>query len=73
MRVLLGMIIGGFLVVAVAYIHDTMQVESAAAAPANLQPQTMVNWQVARREVEKSWSNVSTGARSAWLKMSSHI
>jgi hypothetical protein len=71
MRVLLGMIVGGFLVVAVAYIHDTTQLQSAA--PAGLQPQTVVNWQIARQEVEKGWSTVSTGARSAWLKMSAHI
>ena len=73
MRVLLGMIIGGFLVVAAAYTHDTLQSETTAAAPAVGQPQTVVNWQVARQEVEKGWSSVSTGARSAWLKLSAHI
>ncbi len=55
MRVFLGIILGGLLTIAAAYIHDSMMVDRQGASA-----QAMVNWDVVSRE----WQGLQTDVRA---------
>ena len=64
MRILFGIILGGFLVVGGAYIYDSHNALEAANAPASVQ-RPLVNWDV----VGTKWQIVTQRARSEWNRL----
>lgn len=64
MRILFGIILGGFLVVGGAYIYDSHNALEAANAPASVQ-RPLVNWDV----VGTKWQIVTERARSEWSRI----
>lgn len=64
MRVLFGIILGGFLTVGAAYLYDSHHALEAANAPASVQ-RPLVNWDV----VETKWQQLSVRARSEWFRV----
>lgn len=64
MRVLFGIILGGFLTVGAAYLYDSHHALEAANAPASVQ-RPLVNWDV----VETKWQQLTVRARSEWFRV----
>ena len=64
MRILFGIILGGFLVVGGAYVYDSHNALEAANAPASVQ-RPLVNWDV----VETKWQQLTVRARSEWFRV----
>lgn len=64
MRILLGIILGGFLVVGGAYVYDSHNALEAVNAPASVQ-RPLVNWDV----VGTKWQRVTERARSEWNRL----
>ena len=64
MRVLLGVILGGFLTVGGTYLYDSHHALEATKAPASAQ-RPMVNWDV----VGAKWQRLSQRARSEWTRV----
>ena len=64
MRILFGIILGGFLVVGGAYVYDSHNALEAANAPASVQ-RPLVNWDV----VGTKWQRVTERARSEWSRI----
>ena len=64
MRILFGIILGGFLVVGGAYVYDSHNALEAANAPASVQ-RPLVNWDV----VGTKWQTVTERARSEWSRI----
>jgi hypothetical protein len=64
MRILLGMILGGVLVVGGAYVYDSHNALEAVNAPASVQ-RPLVNWDV----VGTKWQQVTERARSEWNRL----
>ena len=64
MRILLGIILGGFLVVGGAYVYDSHNALEAANAPTSVQ-RPLVNWDV----VGTKWQRVTERARSEWSRI----
>jgi len=64
MRILFGIILGGFLVVGGAYVYDSHNALEAANAPASVQ-RPLVNWDV----VGTKWQIVTQRARSEWNRL----
>jgi len=64
MRILFGIILGGFLVVGGAYVYDSHNALEAANAPASVQ-RPLVNWDV----VGTKWQIVTERARSEWSRI----
>ncbi|HEY5217878.1 MAG TPA: hypothetical protein VIJ17_13400 [Pseudolabrys sp.] len=64
MRILFGIILGGFLVVGGAYVYDSHNALEAANAPASVQ-RPLVNWDV----VGTKWQIVTERARSEWNRL----
>jgi hypothetical protein len=66
MRLLLGMILGVFLTIGVAYVSDASSSGSASAAgQTTIEQRPMVNWDV----VSKNWQDLSLGVRNTWHKL----
>ncbi len=61
MRVLLGIILGGFLTVGGAYLYDQHNALDVVNAPATTQ-QPLVNWDT----VGTKWQQLTGRARSEW-------
>lgn len=61
MRLLLGIIIGGFLTVGGAYLYDSSNAMAAINEPANAQ-RSLVNWDV----VGTKWQSLTQRARAEW-------
>jgi hypothetical protein len=68
MRVLFGMIIGAFLTVGVAYVHDNWSNNTASTSP-SLADSRMVNWDV----VGANWRIVRERARDTWTMLSQKV
>jgi len=64
MRILFGIILGGFLVVGGAYVYDSHNALEAANAPTSVQ-RPLVNWDV----VGTKWQRVTERARSEWNRL----
>ena len=64
MRILFGIILGGFLVVGGAYVYDSHNALEAVNAPASVQ-RPLVNWDV----VGTKWQRVTERARSEWSRL----
>lgn len=64
MRILFGIILGGFLVVGGAYVYDSHNALEAVNAPASVQ-RPLVNWDV----VGTKWQRVTERARSEWNRL----
>jgi len=64
MRVLFGIILGAVLTVGGAYLYDSHNAATAAAAPASLQ-RPLVNWDV----VGTKWQQFSERARAEWSRL----
>lgn len=69
MRVFLGMILGGLLLVATVYAIDAWNTSSTAAGPSAVTNRTMVNWDV----VDTNWNTFKSRAREGWAKLSARI
>ena len=71
MRVLLGMILGAFLTVGAAFLHDTWTTGPALSDPpsATVEQRAMVNWDV----VGTNWRRVKQNVREAWTTLSHTI
>jgi hypothetical protein len=68
MRVFLGVLLGIFITIAGAYIHDSMTVGTAVAtaqAPAGDVTKPMVNWDV----VDHNWHVFTDRVRHAWNRL----
>lgn len=66
MNTLVGMILGCLLTVGVVYVHDTMATSTVANGEAAAS-RTIVNWDIAATE----WHHVTSGVRTAWIKLNS--
>jgi len=67
MRVFLGMILGGLLLVAGVYVYDSMQTSTVAGGEVAEANRTIVNWDVAEAE----WHVLKTRAHDDWIRLSS--
>ncbi len=66
MRVFVGIILGIFLTIGVAYVYDaSTSGPSQTGAQATVQPRPMVNWDV----VSTNWQGWSLGVRNTWNKL----
>ena len=63
MRLLLGIILGGFLTVGGAYIYDSYNATAGATDAARVQ-RTLVNWDV----VGSKWQQLTERARAEWSR-----
>ena len=63
MRLLFGIILGGFLTVGGAYIYDSHNATAGAADAARVQ-KTLVNWDV----VGTKWQQLTERARAEWSR-----
>jgi hypothetical protein len=61
MRLVLGIILGGFLTVGAAYLYDSHNAAVAIETPASA-PRPLVNWDV----VSVKWQHLAERARSEW-------
>ena len=68
MRVLFGMILGAFLTVGVAYVHDSGSSSAASTSPV-LADSRMVNWDV----VGANMRIVRDRARETWTMLSQKV
>jgi len=64
MRVLLGIVLGAFLTVGGAYLHDTNSARLVSGAPASEQ-RPLVNWDV----VGTQWGRLTQRARAEWTRL----
>lgn len=64
MRLLLGIILGGFLTVGGAYLYDSHN-SLAAIETAASTPRPLVNWEV----VGRKWQHLTERARSEWQRV----
>lgn len=64
MRLLFGIILGGFLTVGAAYLYDSHNAAAATQTPASAQ-RPLVNWDV----VSVKWQRLSERARSEWTRV----
>ena len=64
MRLLLGIIIGGFLTVGGAYLYDSHNALEAANSPSTAQ-RPLVNWET----VNTTWQQLTVRARSEWNRV----
>ena len=73
MRIFLGMILGAFVAVSAAFLHDTWGTGSSAAttgsASSPVEHRPMVNWDV----VGENWRVVRQRARDAWTTLSHKV
>jgi hypothetical protein len=67
MRVFLGMILGGLLLVAGVYIYDSMSTSTVASGQTAQANRTIVNWD----RVAADWDVLKRRARDDWIKLSS--
>ena len=67
MRVFLGMILGGLLLVAGVYVYDSMQTSSVANGEVATANRTIVNWDVAAAD----WHALKIRAHDDWIRLSS--
>src|ERR1700722_4552946 len=67
MRVFLGMILGGLLLVAGVYTYDSMQTSTVANGEVAQSNRTIVNWDVAATD----WHALKTRAHDDWIRLSS--
>lgn len=65
MRILLGIILGVFLTIGVAYIHDATLNPPASGSATIERP--MVNWDV----VTVDWQDLKTRVNAGWRKLQS--
>lgn len=66
MRLFLGIILGVFLTIGVAYLYDASISEpSKAAAQTSIEQRPMVNWDV----VNRNWQSLSLGVRTTWNRL----
>jgi hypothetical protein len=68
MRVLFGMILGAFLTVGVAFVHDNWS-NNTASTSSSLADSRMVNWDV----VGANWRVVRERARDTWTMLSQKV
>jgi len=66
MRMLLGIIVGGFMTVGAAYIYDSHNALDAVNAPASAQ-RPLVNWDI----VSNKWQHLTVRARTEWTRLAS--
>lgn len=64
MRLLFGIILGGFLTVGAAYLYDSNHAAAAMQASASAQ-RPLVNWDV----VSVKWQHLTERARSEWSRI----
>lgn len=67
MQTLFGIIVGIFLTVAVAYIHDASITAPAPGSNATVAERQMVNWDV----VGTNWRQLKSGVAQGWHKLQS--
>jgi hypothetical protein len=67
MRILFGIIVGFFLAIGVAYIHDANLTAASTNPNANVAERPMVNWDV----VDTSWQKIRTSVQIGWRKLQS--
>jgi hypothetical protein len=68
MRFLLGIIVGVFLTIGVAFVSDASTTRtSASATQSSAEQQPMVNWDV----VSRNWQSLSLGVRHTWDRLAS--
>lgn len=64
MRLLLGIILGGFLTVGGAYLYDSHHALAAGTGSASVQ-RSLVNWDV----VGTKWQHLTERARAEWTRL----
>ena len=69
MRVLFGIILGAFLTVGVAFIHDNWSSDTTSTSSSSLAQSRMVNWDV----VGANWRVVKDRARDTWTMLSQKV
>jgi hypothetical protein len=71
MRIFLGMILGAFLTIGAAFLHDswTAAPSTTGTAGNTVEQRPMVNWDV----VGENWRVVQRRARDAWTSLSHKI
>jgi hypothetical protein len=69
MRLILGMLLGAFLLIAGAYYHDSMQTSTVASGPDATQNRPMVNWDV----VEANWNSFKIRVQESWADLRARI
>jgi hypothetical protein len=67
MRTFIGMVLGCFLTIAGAYVHDLTVTSTAANGMPASTSNTLVNWDVAAHK----WSYIKNTVRTAWVKLQS--
>ncbi len=67
MRILFGIIVGFFLAIGVAYIHDTNLTARSTNPNSIVMERPMVNWDV----VDTSWQNFKASVQIGWHKLQS--
>jgi hypothetical protein len=66
MRFFLGLVVGVFLTIGVAYLADA-SISSPSSSTAQAEQRPMVNWDV----VDKNWRSLTLGVRNTWNKLAS--
>ena len=69
MRLILGMLLGAFLLVAGAYYHDSMSTSTVAAGSTAAEQRPMVNWDV----VETNWASFKVKIQEGWADLRARI
>jgi hypothetical protein len=73
MRFLLGMIVGCLLLVVGVYLHDAPRVAVQPDNQTLAGNETIVNWNVARREVDRGWTTLKVRAREGWTRIAAQF
>lgn len=68
MRLLIGMMIGGFLTVGGAYLYDTRHADAVPGQPVSVQ-RPLVNWDV----VDATWHRLSASAHAQWRRVIANV
>jgi hypothetical protein len=69
MRLILGMLLGAFLLFAGAYYHDSMQTSAVASGPGATENRPMVNWDV----VEANWNSFKIKLQNGFADLRARI
>jgi hypothetical protein len=68
MRFFLGIVVGVFLTIGVAYVSDaSIPSSTTGSAQTTVEQRPMVNWDV----VSRNWQNLTVGVRNTWNKLAS--